>query len=249
MVMVIFIMVIVFLMMIAMFSVVSGGFGGVTKSTHQREKLPATASTTINSWFEDDWNWLGTGSKTREGLRYFQKETGIQVYVAVTNSMQGYSSMSALANGIYDDVFGNDEGHAVFVWYERDDGSGNGDGRYETYLCVGTAAGAVLDDEAVEIVLDYFDQCYADSSLTEDELVGRTFTKAADRMMTVTKSPLGTIIILVLVCVIGVIVFKILKAKFKRDKERAEEQQRILETPIEHISAPDKDLEDKYGGS
>ena len=226
-----------------------GSSGSVTKSTIQREPLPATASTTINEWFEDDWNWVGTGNSLKNGLRYFQQETGVQVYVLITDSMYGHDSMSALANAVYDDVFGTDEGHAVFVWYEGDDGTGNGDGHYSTYLCVGIAAGAVLDDEAIEIVLDYFDQCYADMSLTEDQLLGQTFIKAADHMMTVTKSPIGAIVILLLGAAILLIIFFILKAKFARDKERAAERQRLLETPLEHISVEDKTLEDRYGGS
>lgn len=221
---------------------------GVTKSTIQREPLPRTAYSQINDWFEDDWNWVGTGNNLVKGLRYFQQETGVQVYVVITDDMQGCSSMEQLANAVYDDVFGNDEGHAVFVWYEPGDMYGNGNGNYHTYLCVGVAAGAVLDSEAVEIVLDYFDQYYADTSLSEDELLGRTFTKAADRMMTVTKSPVGTIVILLVVLAIFVVVFSILKAKFKRDKERAEEQQQILNTPLEYLSADTKDLEDRYGG-
>lgn len=219
----------------------------IQRSTVQRQPLPASASTTINKWFSDDWGWLGSGKTTTDGLRYFQQKTGVQVYVVVTDDLAG-RSIERYADEVYNDVFGTDEGHAVFVWYEGHSSySDDGDGNYKTWLQVGTAAGAVLDDEAIEIVLDFFDQCYATDSLNEDELMGRTFHYAADRMMTVTKSPLGIIIVTSLVFVTAVVVLAIVKAVLKRNKEKAEERQRILNTPLESAStAEDKTLEDKY---
>lgn len=218
----------------------------IQRSTVQRQPLPASASTSINQWFSDDWGWLGSGKTTVDGLRYFQQKTGVQVYVVVTDDLAG-RSIERYADDVYNEVFGTDEGHAVFVWYEGHSAySDDGDGYYRTWLQVGTAAGAVLDDEAVEIVLDFFDQCYATDSYNEDEVMGNTFRYAADRMMTVTKSPVGTTIVAVLVLATAVVVLVIVKAIFKRSKEKAEERQRILNTPLESAATEDKTLEDKY---
>lgn len=216
--------------------------GAIPKSTYQREPLPVSASTSINEWFEDDWNWIGTGNETKKALREFQKETGVQIFLSITPNTNG-KSIRDYAEEVYNDKFGNDSGHAVFVWYERDNGYGNGDGNYETYLLVGNAASAVLDDEAVEIVLCYFDQNYANSSLNEDELLANTFSKSAERIMHVTKSPMVTIIILIGVIVALVIALKIIKEKNRRKKEEAAETERILNTKIDDIDTFESKIE------
>lgn len=82
--------------------------------------------------------------------------------------------------------------------------------------------------------MDYIEQYYY-SDMTEDEVFGTAFTKAADRMMSVTKSPIPILIGLGLVLAIVVVVFFVFKAKAKRDKERAEETERILNTDIEDL--------------
>lgn len=46
-----------------------------------------------------------------------------------------------------------------------------------------------MDNEAVSILADYLDRYYNDSSVSEEEIFSNAFAKTADRIMTVTRSP------------------------------------------------------------
>lgn len=212
-------------------------YGGVTKSSIKREPLPASSSTHIDAWFRDDWDWIGTGQKTKDGLRYFEKKTGVQVYVVITPTMDGMTP-EQYARNTYTEVFGNDEGHAVFLWYEPDDGTGNGSSQWETWLDVGSAAKSVIDDEATEIILDYFETYYY-SDYSEDQMLNLMFTKSADRMMDVTTNPVIYIFIIAGLIVLIIVAFKVWSAVKKRKSQEREEAAKIINTPLEHLSIDD----------
>ena len=55
-----------------------------------------------------------------------------------------------------------------------------------------------MDDEAVGILADYLDRYYS-SDLDDEEFFSLTFEKTAERIMTVTKSPWPTVLIVVAV--------------------------------------------------
>ena len=212
--------------LVAFIASTAGNSFTVTPSTVAREPLPATAATDIGYYYDDQVGWIHSATQVSKSLKYFQSKTGVAPVLVITDYDYTPSELSDYASTYYDDNIA-DEAHLVFVFNEYA-------GRYSMQYVVGSGAKAVLDTEAMDILMDYIEQYYY-SDMTEDEMFGTAFTKAADRMMSVTKSPIPIIVGLVLVLAILVMVFFILKAKAKRDKERAEETERILNTDIEDL--------------
>ena len=143
---------------------------------------------------------------------------------------------------MYDELF-QDEAHLLLVFQDAD-------GHYTDWVITGSQAKQVVDDEAVNILLDYVDRYYYDSSLDESELFGKAFTMAADRMMAKTISPLvifaGALVIIVLVCA-GVYVFKKKQEQKKREDEQMERMLNIdLNASDVGVSPEVQDLENKY---
>lgn len=230
--------------MVVMF--ISMNSNSVTKSTIERTPIDTGLYYDSDNWVTDAWGWTGSSTKLIKGLKYFQKETGVQVHVEITKSIEPYASVQEYARAVYDTVF-SDEYHAVFVWYERDDGTGNGDGKWDAYFDVGSAAKVVLDSEATEILFDYFENgYYGDKS--EDEFMADMFTKTADRIMKVTKSPWPIFCIIVALIVLLIVALQVRIRVQKRKAQEREDAERILNANIEHLSA-DKILgEDQDGG-
>ncbi len=72
-----------------------------------------------------------------------------------------------------------------------------------------------MDDEAVSILADYLDRYYNDSSVSEEEIFSNAFAKTADRIMTVTQSP----VVPVAVCIAAVIVIALLVFSLQKRRE------------------------------
>lgn len=107
-------------------------------------------------------------------------------------------------------------------------------------------AKTVIDDEALEILYDYVDT-YFYSDYDEDEMFARAFQDAGNRIMSKTVSSVIVIVLVIGVVAVLIIVFCILKAVFKRSKEKAAETERILNTPVSSIGDQSmEDLKDKY---
>lgn len=113
-----------------------------------------------------------------------------------------------------------------------------------------SATQQVVDTEAVNILLDYVDRYYYDTSLDESELFGRAFSKAADRMMSKTVNPLVYVAgagVAIVVIVAGVYVFRKKQEQKKREDEQME---RILNMDLNAgttgASSEVEDLENKY---
>lgn len=228
---------VVSIMLIAMVLIifVAMNANGVTKSTVERTPIDRSQYQDSQNWVTDNWGWTGSSNKLLKGLRYFQDKTGIQVHVEITDDIYPYDSTQEYARAVYDEVF-DDEWHAVFVWYERDDGTGNGNGQWNAYLDVGSAAKTVLDGEATEIMLDYFENGYY-SDKSEDALLGDMFVKTADRIMSVTKSPWPIFCIIVAVIVLILVVFRVWMRVQKRKAQERADAERILNTHIEHLNS------------
>lgn len=239
-------MIAIFLVIVALAVALSGAGSDIMASSRDREPLEKQYVTLTGDWYRDDiGDWISDKVTLERGMRAFYEETGVAPYLYLTetvydSSRPTESKMSAFANELYDSLF-TDEGHVLVIFQEY-----NSDGQYYSYYLAGKQAKTVIDDEAGEILLDYIDHYYY-SDLTEDELFGTAFKKAGERIMTRTKSPLEQMMMPIIIVVALVVLFFILKAVFKRKKEKAEETERILNTPVEHIKAPSgDDLEDKY---
>ena len=199
---------------------------GVTPSTVVREPLQASAVTDIGYYYDDQVGWIHSATKVNKAMKHFQAKTGVAPVLVISDYDYSSSELGDYASAYYEENI-SDEAHLVFVFNEYNE-------KYTMQYVVGSGAKAVLDTEAMDILMDYIEQYYY-SDMTEDEVFGTAFTKAADRMMSVTKSPIPVLIGLGLVLAIVVVVFFVFKAKAKRDKERAEETERILNTDIEDL--------------
>ena len=247
-------LVILMVFVMVLFPVVRVSFGGsdsgVAASTIQREALPAGAVNETD-YYTDECGWISNTSQLTDGMKTFYRLTGVQPYLYIANGVDGSNrpspdAIESYAASLYDELF-TDEAHFLLVFC--DDGVGS-------YTCgyqVGSQAKTVMDDEAVGILADYLDRYYS-SDLDDEEFFSRTFEKTAERIMTVTKSPWPTVLIVIAVTA-GVIVVVVLLFKWwkKAKAQKNLEDQRtaeILNTPLETFGDSEaEDLAEKYTGS
>ena len=170
-------------------------------------------------------------------MKSFYRETGVQpyLYLLPNGTTTSVSELTGFAEELYGELF-QDEGHFLLVFCDDNNGS------YNCGYTVGRQAKTVMDDEAIAILADYLDRYYNDYSISEEEIFSKTFEDTGERIMTVTKSPAGTIAVCVAVIIVAALVFVTLK---KRREQREREQKRaeeILKTPLEKFG--DKEVED-----
>lgn len=228
-------------------SISNGGSGGsITASTVHREKLDGQYVDTTG-YYEDHAGWIGSASKLEKGMKSFFHETGVQPYLYITETVNGDPSpsdeeMEDFANGLYDELF-TDEGHLLVVFQEY-----NSSGNYFCWCVAGKQAKTVFDSEARDIFCDYIDHYYY-SDLSEEEFFSEAFEKTGERMMTVTRSPIVTVSIVIGVVLLAAILFLWWKKVKEQKNKEAEHARTILNTPIGDLGGEDpelKDLENKY---
>lgn len=223
-----------------------GEFGetaDVTTSTVQRQPLPA-GSVNETGYYTDNLDWIQNQTKLVSGLRHFYKQTGVQPYLYITDTINGSHSPSAeeidaFANELYDQLF-TDEAHLLFVFFEYDN-------RYiDRYLC-GTQAKTVVDQEAADILLDFVDRYYYDDSLSEDEFFSQSFSEAADRMMTVTRSPWVSALVFDGAVVLVVVAFLWWRNSKRQRNLEAKRTEELLKIPLDRFGDPAvEELAKKY---
>lgn len=229
------------------FGSVVGNSGGITKSTINREPLNTGHLVTAEYIVDNTGEFVASRSKMESGMKQFFKETGVQPTIYVDDNINGdYNPSDSMVeqhmNSLYDNMF-KDEGHLlVFYLFNR-----NGDDK--VWALAGNEAEMVIDNEARDILLDYFASYYTYDSLDNSEYVSKAFESTADRIMQVTKSPIVTIVAIVGGVIVVFIAFKFWKAKKKQKNLEAAQTERIINTPVEKIGGTDdkiEDLKDKY---
>lgn len=208
----------------------------IQQSTVERSKLDSSLCTKVDTWYQDDINWIHDEKTLLKGLKMFYDKTGIQPYLWITDNINGKvkpntSDFETALKSKYSELF-KDEGHVIVCFMESSPSV------YATYYWAGSAAKGVIDDEAGEILLDVIDSKYT-SDLSDEEMFSKSFSDAATRMMKVGRTTKQYIILAVAVVAgLGIIVgfIFLLKAKRKSDAEEAEERERILNTDIDEMS-------------
>lgn len=234
--------IILIIVLVAMFGGLSTK-GSIPASTQNREKVQ-TGVAFNNNCIVDEIGWIDNLSKTEKRLQNFYNKTGIQPYVVFhkyDESLKTESDKEVYANKYYEENIDN-EGTFLFMYFAEqatDDDVG--------YMCYvnGKQVTSVMDSEAVDIFWAYIDEYWATDMSTDDVIV-KTFDSTAKRIMD--KSTTGAdvakyAVVLVIICVGGFVVIRMLRMKFKRDKEKAEETERILKTPLDKS---EDDLLNKY---
>ena len=152
------------------------------------------------------------------------------VYILPNGESTSVPDLKSRAEALYPQLF-TDEAHFLLVFC--DDGRGG----YNCGYTVGSQAKTVMDNEAVSILADYLDRYYNDSSVSEEEIFSNAFAKTADRIMTVTRSP----VVPVAVCIAAVIVIALLVFSLQKRREAKERQrqadEKMWSTPLESFGA------------
>ena len=124
-----------------------------------------------------------------------------------------------------------------------DDNNGN----YHCGYTVGSQAKTIMDDEAIAILADYLDRYYNDYSISEEEIFSKSFEDTGERIMTVTKSPAGTIAVCGTIVIAVALVFVALKKRGEQKEKERRQMEDILKTPLEKFGDQDvEDLAKKY---
>lgn len=206
----------------------------VTKSTIIREPLPKGSVVETGYFTDDIGDWISNATKLTAGMKNFYKATGVQPYLYITDNLGGNMSPTdkdadVWMNSLYDEQF-RDEAHTLLVFFERD-------GRYSMWYLNGKQAKTVMDNEAMDILMDYVELYYY-SDMTEDEMFSKAYDMTAIRIMEVTKDPIpwyAYLLFLAAIIVIIIILFKFWKAKKAQKNIEDENTRAILETPLEEI--------------
>jgi hypothetical protein len=221
-----------------------GNSGSTVTSTIVREKLD-TGNAYVQNCIIDEIGWFDNVSQTESQLKDFWKQTGVQPYIilkAYDSSLTTDSEKEQWSQNYYDENF-DAENIFLYVYFAEEDV--DNDVGYMTYTN-GYQTSSVMDSEAVEIFWNNIDK-YWYTNLSTDELFVKAFDDTADTIMYVSttgKDILKWILIIVAILLIGGIIVNLVKQKNKRAKEKAEENQRILNTPINDLAKDN--LEDKY---
>lgn len=206
----------------------AGGTSGVSKSTVERTAIQP-AGPFSRDCVDDRAGWIMDKGTLLSGMESFYKATGVQPAVCITESLDG-EDPEVFATARYDELVGHEKG-VLLLFYEPSPSD------WDAYYMAGEAAQTVMDSEACGILMDYVEAYYT-SDMTEDEYFGAVFRETGERIMTVTPTVASRIPLMLAAAVAIAVIFasvKVLQLKHKRDKEKAEETERILRTPVDRL--------------
>jgi len=233
------------LLILGFFLVVAGSFdggGSVSASTVEREPLPA-GSVQETGYYTDELGWIVNEGEMLSGMRAFYKETGVQPYLYLTETVNGSfdpssQEMGEFSERLYDQLF-TDEAHFLVVYQEAG-------GPYMVGYTAGSQAKSIMDDEAVGIFRDCLDR-YNSSDLTDEAYFGTVFRETGERIMTVTKSPWPVVAGIFGAIVLAAVLFTWWKKAKEQKAKEAQQVQEMLNTPLETFGDTDaEDLAAKY---
>ena len=215
----------------------------ITVSSIERVPLlPGSVNET--DYYTDEIGWIVNESKLVDGLKHFYKETGVQPYLYLTDNINGsyyptQNDIESFASSLYDELF-TDEAHLLLVFFEYE-------GMYMDWYIAGTQAKSVIDTEAGNILLDYIDRYYYDDNLSDEEFFSKSFKDAADRIMTVTRSPWITVFIVFGLVILVIVLFIWWKKHKEQKKLEAKRREELLKTPLDRFGDTEaEDLMKKY---
>lgn len=215
----------------------------ITASTVVREPL-SKGSVVETDYYTDELNWIGNETELLKGMKNFYRATGVQPYLYITDHVNGaqisdVSELEAYARELYPQLFA-DEAHLLLVFYEYN-------GEYADYYLCGSQAKTVIDREAGDILLDYIDRYYYTDGMSDEEFFSTVFDKTAERIMTVEKSPWPPVALALALGFLILVIFLFWRERIRQKNRKAEQDAKILETPLEKFGDREVDeLEKKY---
>lgn len=232
---------VVFAIVIFSIFMIGSNHNNVT-STINREKIENPIPFD-NNCVKDELGYVENTSKLSKNLKNFYNKTGIQPYIylkSYDDTLTSDNQKDSYAQNWYEQNIDNEDTF-LLVYYE--DLNPNEIG-YMSYVN-GKQVTSVMDSEAIDIFWNYIDRYWSDSSLSTVDVFTKAYDSTAKTIMkrtTTSKDIIKIICIVVgILLIIGGIIY-ILRMKFKRDKEKAEETIEILKTPLDKTD----ELRDKY---
>jgi len=237
-------LVFIILMVMSIAAPQTPGGGQVTRSTVTREPLPS-GSVNETGYYTDELGWIGNRTALTAGMRSFYQRTGVQPHLYIAGSIYGLTNPTdddaeRFADEKYEALF-SDEAHLLVIFFEPEPD------RYQTWYRGGRQAKSVLDDEAMDILLDYIDLYYYAQDMTDEQFFSKAFDDASKRIMEVTTSPWIPVLMIGGVIILALMLFNWWnKAKAQKNLE-AEQTREILNTPLEKFGGDGTDdLAKKY---
>ncbi len=226
----------------------------VVQSTKEREKITNTIKS--SDWYQDDIGWISSSNSLKNGLEEFYNKTGVQPYIMFIPYSETYWNGNNInaqiadryLDDFYSNKFKNDEGHFIFAYFECiNDSKYEMDGEFR-YL-TGKTAETIMDNEAINIFWGYFEKNYYDTSLSTEEMISNTFSETAKNIMSKPTNGWDFLIGITIglgVIIVCIIIYKLVKLKAKRDKEKEEYTKEILSKPLDTFGNDVSELEKKY---
>lgn len=224
------------------------------RSTEKREKMSTAGVNYCDRWFIDEIGWISNGRQLRDGLETFYNKTGVQPLIYLydyddTDTWKNANKAKEVAEGLYKEIFGSDEGHLLFVYFACPyDGPDIMEGNF-LVIC-GKKTETVMDENAQEILMSQYNYFYEEPGLSVEQFFSKTFAAAGKSIM---KGPIRMRnIVLIIVSIIGAIViisiaFKWWKARKAQKNKESEDLEKILSTPLETFGKTEADdLKEKY---
>lgn len=106
----------------------------IPNSTIEREALDKS-KVTVTEYYDDRLNWLTSGKKVENGMKYFFDKTGVQPYLLIADNIDGSINPSPSQTDKYlDDLYNQmfkDEQHMIILYFD------NGSSWFTRYYCGG----------------------------------------------------------------------------------------------------------------
>ena len=141
---------------------------------------PAGVTSETGYYIDADGGWIHNPELLGRGLRYFEQMTGVQpyLYILPNGAATSTSDLQSRAEKLYGELFPDDWD---FIFVCCDDGEGSLNFGY----AVGSQANAIMDSEAISILVDCLGRYYNDLSLSEEEIFSNVFIKVAEYIVRV----------------------------------------------------------------
>lgn len=235
---------------ITVFSVIRSREDWLTKSTIQRRALPSDQCVKTDSWYQDETGRIirsGEEEYIINGMEYFYEKTGVQPYLWVSSFYDELNNVfpfgeradrqKELMANKYEELFQSDGGHILIAL------SNSREFPTSYYWCCYPGENAklqVMDDEAVDILLDCLSYMYQPDNAHSGQTIGNAFVKAANTIMkdqTFTSYAVAIVIVGVLLLIAIICVSSIRRSgkenvayhKTLKEREKARKEEAIAD--------------------
>ena len=222
---------------------------GVATSSRIRERLPEGAANELIPvyMYTDNIGLIQNPDQLEAGLQIFFNRTGVRPHVYITDNLNGNTNpddhdMQAYASSMYNQLFGNFEGHLLLLFFES--GTWPHNTHTRIWMTPGIRAALVMDVEAREILADfieYYDAVFYSpiARMNAELMFSNAFERTAEVIMH--RPPDNRIIWITLIVAASVVLVVTILYNFWKKKQiqknlEAEQTERILSQDLSTFS-------------